>query len=89
MPSMSPAAIRRGGISLFIGEFMLGDMSKASLASEALRTTATKSHYLAARLIGAKATGRNQLGANRGRVDRQVPAADPRQTLAKEDIPKT
>ena len=76
---------------LFIGEFMLGDMSKASLASEALRTTATKSHYLAARLIGAKATGRNQLA--RKIVDELIGkfpkfAADPRQTLVERRYPQ-
>lgn len=44
---------------LFAGEFMLGDMNKATIASNALRTTATKSHYLAARLIGAQIAGRD------------------------------
>ncbi|TIV67225.1 MAG: hypothetical protein E5V86_05665, partial [Mesorhizobium sp.] len=38
---------------LFVGAFMQGDMKKAAIASESLRTTASKSHYLAARLIGA------------------------------------
>ncbi|WP_027056936.1 tetratricopeptide repeat protein [Mesorhizobium erdmanii] len=46
---------------LFVGQFMLGDMNKAVAASMALRTTATKSHYLAARLIGAKAAGQDDL----------------------------
>ncbi|MCA0051567.1 tetratricopeptide repeat protein [Mesorhizobium sp. B283B1A] len=44
---------------LFAGEFMLGDMNKATIASNALRTTATKSHYLAARLIGAQIAGQD------------------------------
>lgn len=44
---------------LFAGEFMLGDMNKAAIASTALRTTATKSHYLAARVIGARIAGQN------------------------------
>ena len=47
---------------LFVGEFMLGDMNKAARASNALRTTATKSHYLAARLIGAKTAGQDAAG---------------------------
>ena len=42
---------------LFIGAFMQGDMERAGNAASALTTTATKSHYLAARLIAAKATG--------------------------------
>jgi len=46
---------------LFAGELMLGDTSKAAIASSALRTTATKSHYLAARLIGARISGQDSL----------------------------
>ncbi|KAA3451921.1 hypothetical protein C7I87_04625 [Mesorhizobium sp. SARCC-RB16n] len=46
---------------LFAGEFMLGDTNKAAIASSSLRTTATKSHYLAARLIGAKIAGQDNL----------------------------
>lgn len=46
---------------LFVGQFMAGDMNKAALASDALQATPTKSHYLAARLITAKAAGRDQL----------------------------
>ncbi|TRC81624.1 hypothetical protein FJV80_21915 [Mesorhizobium sp. WSM4310] len=46
---------------LFAGEFMLGDTNKAAIASSALRTTATKSHYLAARLIGARISGQDSL----------------------------
>ncbi|UVK50985.1 hypothetical protein DBIPINDM_004189 [Mesorhizobium sp. AR02] len=46
---------------LFAGEFMLGDANKAAIASSALRTTATKSHYLAARLIGARISGQDSL----------------------------
>ncbi|TIS88000.1 hypothetical protein [Mesorhizobium sp.] len=75
---------------LFVGEFMLGDMNKASIASEALRTTATKSHYLAARLIGAKAAGRDQLA--RKLVDELTAkfpkfAADPRATFVERRYP--
>ena len=46
---------------LFAGELMLGDTNKAAIASSALRTTATKSHYLAARLIGARISGQDSL----------------------------
>jgi len=46
---------------LFAGELMLGDTNKAAIASSALRTTATKSHYLAARLIGARISGQDGL----------------------------
>ncbi|TPL12321.1 hypothetical protein FJ938_00115 [Mesorhizobium sp. B2-4-14] len=46
---------------LFAGELMLGDTNKAAIASSSLRTTATKSHYLAARLIGASITGQDKL----------------------------
>jgi tetratricopeptide (TPR) repeat protein len=75
---------------LFVGEFMLGNMNKAALASEALRTTATKSHYLAARLVGAKAAGRDQLA--RKLVDEltvKFPkfAADPRATFVERRYP--
>lgn len=75
---------------LFVGEFMVGDMNKAALASEALRTTATKSHYLAARLIGAKAAGRDQLAGKL--VDELVAkfpkfAANPRATFVDRKYP--
>jgi len=46
---------------LFAGELMLGDTNKAAIASSSLRTTATKSHYLAARLIGARISGQDSL----------------------------
>ncbi|TPM22815.1 hypothetical protein [Mesorhizobium sp. B2-3-5] len=46
---------------LFAGELMLGDTNKAAIASSSLRTTATKSHYLAARLIGARIAGQDKL----------------------------
>ena len=42
---------------LFLGAFMEGDTERAARAASALMTTAAKSHYLAARLIAAKATG--------------------------------
>jgi hypothetical protein len=69
---------------------MLGDMNKAALASESLRTTAMKSHYLAARLIGAKAAGRDQLAAKL--LDELITkfpkfAADPRAAFAERKYP--
>jgi tetratricopeptide (TPR) repeat protein len=75
---------------LFVGQFMSGDMNKAALASDALQTTATKSHYLAARLIGAKATGRGQLAHEL--VDEMTVkfpkfAADPRATFVERKYP--
>lgn len=42
---------------LFTGKFMLGDIEGAKHASDALTTTLPKSHYLAARIISARATG--------------------------------
>ncbi|TIU95804.1 MAG: hypothetical protein E5W09_19700 [Mesorhizobium sp.] len=69
---------------LFVGQFMAGDMNKAALASDALQATPTKSHYLAARLIGAKATGRNQLAnelADEMTVKFPKFTADPRATF--------
>ncbi|MER8485013.1 hypothetical protein [Mesorhizobium sp. M1322] len=75
---------------LFVGQFMAGDMNKAALASEALQATPTKSHYLAARLIGARATGRNQLAHEL--VDEMTVkfpkfAADPRATFVERRYP--
>jgi tetratricopeptide (TPR) repeat protein len=75
---------------LFVGQFMAGDMNKAALASDALQTTATKSHYLAARLISAKAAGRDQLA--RELVDEMTVkfpkfAADPRATFVERRYP--
>jgi tetratricopeptide (TPR) repeat protein len=75
---------------LFVGEFMLGDMDKAVAASMALRTTATKSHYLAARLIGAKAAGQGQLvGTLLDELNTKFPkfAADPRATFVERKYP--
>lgn len=69
---------------LFVGAFMQGDMNRATIASDALRTTATKSHYLAARLIGAKAAGRDQLARKLAdELTANFPkfAADPRATF--------
>ncbi|MCV3207110.1 hypothetical protein OHD62_10685 [Mesorhizobium sp. YC-39] len=69
---------------LFVGAFMLGDMNRATIASDALRTTATKSHYLAARLIGSKAAGRDQLALKLAdELTAKFPkfAADPRATF--------
>lgn len=75
---------------LFVGQFMAGDMNKAALASDALQATPTKSHYLAARLIGAKATGRNRLAHEL--VDEMTIkfpkfAADPRATFVERRYP--
>ncbi|PTE09745.1 tetratricopeptide repeat protein [Mesorhizobium helmanticense] len=75
---------------LFVGAFMLGDMNRATIASDALRPTATKSHYLAARLIGAKAAGRDQLALNLAdELAAKFPkfAADPRATFADRRYP--
>ncbi|MEO5756514.1 MAG: hypothetical protein ABIQ51_06625 [Mesorhizobium sp.] len=75
---------------LFAGEFMLGDMDKAALASTGLRTTATKSHYLAARLIGAKIAGQDNLaGKLLDELNAKFPkfAADPRATFVDRKYP--
>jgi tetratricopeptide (TPR) repeat protein len=75
---------------LFVGEFMLGDMNKAVAASMALRTTATKSHYLAARLIGAKAAGQEHLVSTLlNQLTTEFPkfAADPRATFVERKYP--
>ena len=75
---------------LFAGQFMLGDMNKAAIASKSLRTTAMKSHYLAARLIGAKAAGREQLAAKLlDELNTKFPkfAADPRAAFAERKYP--
>ncbi|RWD52100.1 MAG: hypothetical protein EOS23_11310 [Mesorhizobium sp.] len=75
---------------LFVGQFMAGDMNKAALASDALQATPTKSHYLAARLIGAKAAGRNQLAhelADEMTVKFPKFAADPRATFIERRYP--
>ncbi|MER8828037.1 hypothetical protein NKH73_16380 [Mesorhizobium sp. M0938] len=75
---------------LFVGQFMAGDMNKAALASDALQATPTKSHYLAARLISAKAGGRDQLAHQL--VDEMTArfpkfAADPRATFVERRYP--
>ena len=75
---------------LFAGEFMLGDMKKAAAASTALRTTTTKSHYLAARLISAKILGRDALAARLlDELTAKFPkfAADPRATFVDRRYP--
>ncbi|WP_256753171.1 tetratricopeptide repeat protein [Mesorhizobium sp. Mes31] len=75
---------------LFAGEFMLGDMDKATIASNALRTTATKSHYLAARLIGAKIAGHdNQARKLVDELTAKFPnfAANPRATFVDRRYP--
>lgn len=75
---------------LFVGAFMQGDLQKAAIASESLRTTASKSHYLAARLIGAKISGRDKLArelANELTVEFPKFAADPRATFVDRKYP--
>ncbi|TIR26911.1 MAG: hypothetical protein E5X34_04555 [Mesorhizobium sp.] len=75
---------------LFVGAFMQGDMKKAAIASESLRTTASKSHYLAARLIGAKISGRDKLaGELANELTAEFPkfAADPRATFVDRKYP--
>ncbi|RUW62084.1 hypothetical protein [Mesorhizobium sp. M7A.F.Ca.US.008.03.1.1] len=75
---------------LFVGELMLGDMNKAVAASMALRTTATKSHYLAARLVGAKAAGQDHLVSTLlKQLATEFPkfAADPRATFVERKYP--
>lgn len=75
---------------LFVGAFMQGDMKKAAIASESLRTTASKSHYLAARLIGAKLSGRDKLaGELANELTAEFPkfAADPRATFVDRKYP--
>ncbi len=75
---------------LFVGAFMQGDMKKAAIASESLRTTASKSHYLAARLIGARISGRDKLAgelANELTVEFPKFAADPRATFIDRKYP--
>ncbi|MDX8530305.1 hypothetical protein RFM41_00960 [Mesorhizobium sp. VK25A] len=75
---------------LFIGAFMQGDMKQAAIASESLRTTASKSHYLAARLIGAKISGRNKLaGELANELTAEFPdfVADPRATFVERKYP--
>ncbi|WP_217571960.1 hypothetical protein [Mesorhizobium sp. GbtcB19] len=75
---------------LFVGAFMQGDMKKAAIASESLRTTASKSHYLAARLIGARISGRDKLAselANQLTAEFPKFAADPRATFVDRKYP--
>jgi tetratricopeptide (TPR) repeat protein len=75
---------------LFVGAFMQGDMKRAAIASDSLRTTASKPHYLAARLIGARIAGRQKLAshlANELAVEFPQFAADPRTTFADRKYP--
>ena len=75
---------------LFVGAFMQGDLKKAATASESLRTTASKSHYLAARLIGARISGRDKLAselANELTAEFPKFAADPRATFVDRKYP--
>ena len=75
---------------LFLAAFMQDDMHKAELAASALTTTAAKSHYLAAQLISAKATGNET--ARRTTLDELVDnfpkfASDPRAAFLKRKYP--
>ncbi|TPL92544.1 tetratricopeptide repeat protein [Mesorhizobium sp. B2-3-12] len=75
---------------LFAGELMLGDTNKAAIASSSLRTTATKSHYLAARLIGAKIAGQDNMARKLlDELTAQFPkfAANPRATFIDRKYP--
>ncbi|WP_296744145.1 hypothetical protein [Mesorhizobium sp.] len=75
---------------LFLGAFMQGDMKRAAIASESLRTTASKSHYLAARLIGARISGRDKLAsdlANELTVEFPKFTANPRATFVDRKYP--
>ncbi|MDX8438461.1 tetratricopeptide repeat protein [Mesorhizobium australafricanum] len=75
---------------LFVGALMQGDLKKAATASESLRTTASKSHYLAARLIGARISGRDKLaGELANELTAEFPkfAADPRATFVDRKYP--
>jgi tetratricopeptide (TPR) repeat protein len=75
---------------LFLGEFMLGDMNKAAGATSALLPTEAKSHYLAARLIGANATGNIRLaGRLLDELTAEFPkfAANPRKTFEERKYP--
>ncbi|TIR43760.1 MAG: hypothetical protein E5X16_00735, partial [Mesorhizobium sp.] len=75
---------------LFVGAFMQGDTQRAAIASESLRTTASKSHYLAARLIGAKISGRDKLAnelANELTAEFPKFAANPRATFVDRKYP--
>ena len=69
---------------------MQGDMQRAAIASESLRTTASKSHYLAARLIGARISGRDKLASELAKelvVEFPKFAADPRATFVDRKYP--
>jgi tetratricopeptide (TPR) repeat protein len=75
---------------LFLGAFMQGDPNRAARAASALTTTAAKSHYLAARLISAKATGNDkarQTVLNELVTDFPKFAADPRKAFAERKYP--
>jgi tetratricopeptide (TPR) repeat protein len=75
---------------LFLAEFMLDDMDKASRAADAL-IMPKKSHYLAARLVVAQARGdRERVGALAAELGSTFPrfVADPRATLEKANYPE-
>jgi hypothetical protein len=75
---------------LFVGAFMQGDTKRAAIASESLRTTASKSHYLAARIIGARISGRDKLaGELANELTAEFPkfAANPRATFVDRKYP--
>lgn len=75
---------------LFLGELMLGDMDKATSATSALLPTEMKSHYLAARLIGAHAAGNTRLAKQLlDELTANFPkfAANPRKTFEQRKYP--
>jgi tetratricopeptide (TPR) repeat protein len=75
---------------LFLGAFMQGDTARAVRAASALTTTATKSHYLAARLIAARATGNEKArltALNELVTDFPKFAADPRKAFMDRKYP--
>jgi tetratricopeptide (TPR) repeat protein len=75
---------------LFVGTFMQGDMESAKRASDALTTTSLKSHYLAARIISAKAMGdAEQARQLEDTLTREFPrfAADPRKVFVERNYP--
>ncbi|MHA6641657.1 tetratricopeptide repeat protein [Mesorhizobium sp. A623] len=75
---------------LFVGKFMQGDMAGARKASDALMTTAPKSHYLAARIISAKAFGDDaELRELKDTLTQQFPrfVANPRKVFAERNYP--
>lgn len=75
---------------LFAGKFMLGDMTDAKRASDALTTTQPKSHYLAARIVSAAAVGdQAQARVLSGLLASEFPkfTANPRKVFTERNYP--